>query len=108
MNNTAEVALLRITVLVEEKKTKEGRAFNTYKAVTKNGALVDLKFRKEIKDLPTKKSVIIVHPDKINEAKNTAYPTWWVAEVEAIEDWERNVTANRKRVNEVFGDGSEE
>ena len=106
MSNTA--SLLRITVLVEEKKTKEGRAFNTYKAVTKNGALVDLKFRREVKELPTKKCIIVVHPDHINEARNTAYPTWWVGQVEAIEDYERNMEANRKRVAEVFGDSSEE
>ena len=100
--------LIRITVLVEEKKTQDGRAFNTYKAVTKNGALVDLKFRKEVKSLPTEKSVILVHPDNINEARNTQYPTWWVAKVESIEEYTRNVEANRKRVAEVFGDASEE
>lgn len=107
---TESVALIRITVLVEQKKTKEGRSFNTYKAVTKNGALVDLKFRREVPGnlLPTEKSIIVVHPDNINEARNTLYPTWWVAKVEALESWTANQTANRKRVSEVFGESTEE
>ena len=100
--------LIRITVLVEERKTQDGRAFNTYKAVTKNGALVDLKFRKEVKNLPTEKSIILVSPDNINEARNTQYPTWWVSKVEGVEEYSRNLEANRKRVAEVFGDPSEE
>ena len=106
MSNT-NAALIKITVLVEEKKTKEGRTFNTYKALTKNGALVDIKFKKEVKQLPTEKSIITVNPDNINEARNTAYPVWWVSEVESIEPYQRNTEANRKRVAEVFGSSEE-
>lgn len=95
---------IRITVLVDQKKTKEGRTFNVYKAVTKNGALVDLKFRAAVKELPTEKSIIVVNPDNINEARNTAYPVWWVSAVEAIEPFQRNTEANRQRVAEVFGE----
>ena len=97
-----EVALIRITVLGEEKETKTDpkKKFWSYKALTKNGALVDLKFRQEVGNIPKeKKFIIVVHPDKINQARNTYYPTWWVAEVEAFETWEANIATNRKRVN---------
>ena len=114
MSNTAntekEVALLRITVLGEEKPTKDGsKKFWTYKAVTKNGALVDLKFRQEVALVPKKpKFIMVVHPDNINQARNTYYPTYWVAKVETFEEWEANLTANRKRMAEVFGDPTED
>ena len=105
-----DVALLRITVLGEEKETKTEpkKKFWTYKAVTKNGALVDLKFRQVVGNIPKQsKFIMVVHPDNINQDRHCYYPTWWVAEVEAFEDWEANLTANRKRVAEVFGDSEE-
>lgn len=105
MSNT--INLTPITVLVNECKTKDGRTFNTYKAVTKNGAIVDLKFRKEVKNLPTEKSIIWVNEDNVNEQKNAQYPTYWVSQIEFIEPFVRNQEANRKRVREVFGNPSE-
>lgn len=103
----SEVKNYRITVLVEEHKTKEGRTFPTYKAVTKNGALVDLKFRKEVTGIPSEKFIMEVSADKINQARNTQYPTWWVAQVISFEPYTVNLEANRKRVEEVFGDSED-
>ena len=107
VENNEEMPVIRITVLGEERETKADpkKKFWTYKAVTKNGALVDLKFRQEVANVPKeKKFIIVVSPDMINEARNTYYPTWWVAGVIAFESWEANLANNRKRVNDVFGD----
>ena len=108
-NPVEEVALLRITVVGEEKQTKDkSKKFWTYKAITKNGAMVDLKFRQEVGNIPKEsKFIIVVHPDSINQARNTYYPTWWVARVEAFESWSANLIANRQRVAEVFGEASD-
>lgn len=98
----------RIVVIVKESKTKDGRAFPVYQAVTKNGALVDLKFRKEVKNLPTEKSVIIVDAANLQEQKRTQFPCWWVYEIDAIEPFKVDTAANEKRVADVFGDPIED
>ena len=98
----------RIVVIVKEAKTKDGRVFPVYQAVTKNGALVDLKFRKEVKELPTAKSIITVDAANINEEKRTAYPCWWVAKIDSIEPFKVDTAANEKRVADVFGDPIED
>lgn len=72
-------------VEVKEMTSKEGRKFTVYKALDKNGKLLDTKFRKEVKNLPTEPCTLIVDSDKCNVTKNTLYPTVWIAEIKAIE-----------------------
>ena len=72
----------RIKVLVYEKQTKEGKKFNTYKTVSKNGRLMDVKFRKEVKDLPEKNCFAVIACDNMNIDSNREYPVLWVNAVE--------------------------
>jgi len=99
---------IEIKIQVKEMKTKDGRAFNSYKAVTKNGALVDLKFRKAIKNLPEKNCWIVVDSTKVSEDKTKEYPCWWIEEIIEIKETKVNSEANAKRALEVFGDPDEE
>ena len=93
-----------IKVYVEEKCTADGRKFNAYRTVTKNGRKITCKFRKEVKDVPTEDALVTVKVDNMNMQKNSEYPCLWVS---AIESWEPmkngvNVEANRKTINEWF------
>ena len=78
---------------VKEMTSKEGRKFTVYKSLTKDGKLIDTKFRKEVKDLPTGPCMLVVDSDQCNVTKNTQYPTLWIKEVKAIEPFVRESNA---------------
>lgn len=93
----------KIKILVQE-RTSNGKKFNTYKTTTKNGRLMDVKFRKEVKNLPTKNCYAIIYVDDMNVDKNRQYPVLWVKAVESYETIEANTSIeNKKQLDEIFG-----
>ena len=72
---------VKLRVRVKRITTKDGRTFNAYETIGKNGTRINIKFRKEVKNLPSEDSYIIVPVEKMNYAKNTIYPTIWVHEI---------------------------
>lgn len=72
---------LKLRVKVKRITTKDGKTFDVYETVGKNGMRITVKFRKEVKNLPEKDSFIVVSLDKMNYAKNTIYPTIWIHQV---------------------------
>lgn len=80
----AKVKYLEIPVLVKELETKEGKKFNVYKAVQNNGKLIDLKFRREVKNLPEQNCIIRVLPENVNIDKTRRYPALWCKKIEEI------------------------
>lgn len=72
---------LKLRVKVKRITTKDGKTFDAYETVGKNGMRITVKFRKEVKNLPEKDSFIVVPLDKMNYAKNTIYPTIWIHQV---------------------------
>lgn len=89
MGNTYE-----IKVKVTEVTSQDGRKFNTFKAVQKDGRLVDLKFTKECKNVPPKSCTIVVPKDKINLDKNREYPCYWCKEILKIKESDKNKAVN--------------
>ena len=71
----------------EDKETQKKKKFTVYKAVTKGGKLIDLKFTSNCFNKPTKPCYILVHPNHWNVQKNLKFPVLWVSEVEEIEDF---------------------
>ena len=93
----------RVKIIVQEKKTSDGKKFNTYKAVTKNGRLVDCKFRKEVKELPTETCYAVIGVDDMNLQKNTEYPVLWVSAVQGYDKLDEvAIENNRKAIEEIF------
>lgn len=93
----------RIKITVATKKTADGREFNTYKATTKNGRLIDVKFRKEVKNLPEKTCYAIINVDDMNVVRNTEFPVMWVKAVQGYESLDDVSTEqNRKVINDMF------
>lgn len=93
----------KIKITVAEKTTADGKKFNTYKATTKNGRLIDCKFRKEVKNLPEKTCYAIINVDDMNVVRNTEFPVMWVKAVQSYEDLtEVSAERNRKAIDELF------
>ena len=93
----------RIEILVEEKKTAEGKRFNTFKAFTKNGRKIDVKFRKEVKNLPEGNCYAVIGVDNMNVDKSKRFPVLWVSQVESYEDVsEVRAENNKKQLDELF------
>lgn len=100
MSNTT--TKLKVTVI--ERTTKDGRKFNAYRTYSKNGRATDLKFRKEVTNLPTKNCYIVVNEDDINLNTTGEYPVCWVKAIQAIEDFETaNAESNRAKIRDYFG-----
>lgn len=72
---------VKLRIRVKRITTKDGRTFDAYETIGKNGTRINVKFRKEVKNVPTEDSCIIVPINKMNYAKNTIYPTIWVHEI---------------------------
>lgn len=75
---------LKIKVIVREATTKDGRKFNYFKVVEKNGKLRTVKFTKAVTKTPERDCHIIVNSDKINLQSNVEYPCYWVQEIKEI------------------------
>lgn len=101
----ANATTLKIKVYVEDRKSNDGRPFQSYKVVTaKNGVKVTAKFTKDVNNKPTKSGFLYVDIDKINEQKNAEYPTVWISEILGFEEFgSSDVEANRARMREMFG-----
>lgn len=94
-----------IKVRVQERKTKEGRAFKVYKAVTKNGRLIDCKFRRDCNMIPEADCKIIVNDGACNMQRNTEFPVLWVSEIVEIRPLSGadNAAANAAELADMFG-----
>ena len=75
---------VKLRIRVKRITTKDGRTFDAYETIGKNGTRINVKFRKEVKNVPTEDSYIIVPIEKMNYAKNTIYPTIWVHEITSV------------------------
>lgn len=94
----------KIKITVTERKTNDGKSFNSYKATTKNGNLIDVKFRKDVKNLPVKTCYAIIGVDNMNIDRKKEYPVMWVSAVEGYEDIaEAQAENNRKVIEDYFG-----
>jgi hypothetical protein len=100
------MAIIEIKVKVFEKLTKEGKKFNTFKAVLKNGAFMDLKFRKEVTRLPKTDSILLVEDTDMNVDENRLYPCVWVSDVKEIKAYEVEKKLDPK-VKALFIDNSD-
>lgn len=88
----------RIKIKVQTKKTSDGRTFKTYKTVTKNGRVIDCKFRKEVA-APNEDCYITCPVDKMNMQKNVEYPCLWVSQIDKVEPIGGEMTAEQAAAN---------
>lgn len=91
----------QIELIVKELKTKEGKAFRAYKAVTVDGKLMDVSFTREVKNLPEKNCIIEVANENMNLDKNRKFPKLWVKKIESIKEFQKQ--EHDKDLDELFG-----
>lgn len=96
----------RIKLLVKTRQTSDGRKFTAYKTVTKNGRLIDCKFRKEVTNIPAADCFIICNVDDMNMQRNSEYPVLWVSAIQATEPigtvTEEQRISNAEQINAMF------
>ena len=76
----------KIEILKRTITTKEGKSFDAFKAVQKDGKLIDLKKKKEVKNLPSESCFMFVEKENLNVNRSGKYPVVWVAKVEKYEE----------------------
>lgn len=96
-----KMKVCKIELIKKTATTKDGRNFNTFKGVQKDGKLIDVKFTKDVKNVPNESGIIVVPVDKINIDKNRKYPVCWVKE---IKEFEPKSTTLNTDVTEIFGE----
>ena len=96
----------KIEILVEERTThKDGKEkkFNTYKSFTKNGRKIDVKFRSDVKNLPTEHCYAVINVEDMNVDNSGRFPVLWVKEVQSYESVEETRKENnKKKIDEYF------
>lgn len=98
-----------IRIIIEEKiKNADKKPFNAYKAVLKDGTLVDARFTMEVKNLPVlekgqkkRKCTIYVLPGKSNLSYKKEYPVLWISQIEHITYGKTQTDAEEEE--ELFG-----
>ena len=102
VENKKEEKQYQIEILVRSVKTKDGKkSFNAYKVVEKSGALVDLSFTREVKDLPASNGYITVKASQINKQNNLRFPKYWVKGYVKFEP--KQLVIDTTSLDEAFG-----
>lgn len=93
----------KFKIKVTQKKTADGRTFNTFKTFSKNGRAIEVKFRKEVKNIPEKDCFIIVPADDAHLNTSGEYPVMWVKSIsETLDLASESAESNRKKLSEYF------
>lgn len=71
----------QIKVIARECKCKDGRTFTAYRAVQKDGTLIDCRFRRSVTDIPTGNFIMTVNKGDANISKAREFPCLWVSSV---------------------------
>lgn len=89
-----EVSVKTVRFAGEEKE----ESFLAYKGFTKKG-WIDLKFTKEVKEVPTRNGFIYVESENVNVNRTGRFPVIWVKKIEKFEE----ITFTQK-IEDYFGD----
>lgn len=100
--NGPKVYELEIKVVEMETLDKK-KKFNAYKVLGKDGRYMDLKFRKEVENLPKENGLLYVKADAISIDKNRKFPATWVHAFVKFVPFSSQRSVD-KRVDEFFGD----
>lgn len=80
--------MYKIKLIVKQGKKQDGTSFDYFKTSDGNGKLVDVRFTKECRNLPSKTSYIFVESKNINLDSKREYPCYWIKKIEKVEDIE--------------------
>ena len=72
---------IEIKIIAQKRATKDGKTFIAYRAVQKDGKLIDCHFRKTCGNLPESNFVIKVNRADVNINRAYQYPKLWVSAI---------------------------
>lgn len=80
--------MLEFEIDCTERVNKEtGEKFLSYRALSKKG-YIDLRFTRDVKDLPNHACKIVVSETKINVNRKSKFPVVWVSEIAEVKEFE--------------------
>lgn len=94
-----------IKLIARTGKTKEGKAFTSFKAVQKDGKLISVHFRRKDEDgkniiMPSASCTMVIDSEFLKINKSKEYPELWV---HAQPEYKETITENStKAVDEAF------
>ena len=71
-------------VIARDIKKEDGTSFTGYRAVQKDGTLIQCRFTKTVTP-PTETSMITVDSANMNVSHKKEYPVLWISQIEEIE-----------------------
>jgi len=92
--------MLKLRVKVGQATNKAtGEKFPTFKTTKKDGKFMNLRFRKEIQDVPVSDCFIYVETENVSIDKNRQYPVLWVHEIDHAEPlFQPNVQQDAQKI----------
>ena len=94
----------KFKIYVTERSTKDGRKFNAYHTFSKNDRRTEVKFNRDVKELPSKTCYVEVEETKCNLNTSGEYPVLYIKEIIKIESLAAgNIEANRNKIKDYFG-----
>lgn len=92
-----------LEIKVVEMETLDGKKkFNAYKVLGKDGRYMDLKFRKEVVNLPKENGLLYVKSENLSIDNNRKFPATWIHAFEKFVPLSSQRTDDKK-VAEFFG-----
>lgn len=81
--NTADVRTVKVIVrhCTVKQGPQAGKNFDAYRAVSKDGTLMDCHFRRAVANIPSENFLMRVDASKMNVSRKYEYPRLWVSEV---------------------------
>jgi len=104
------MAQVRLEIKVEKHKNRETKQeFNSFKTYRKDGKAMDLRFTKEVKEVPLNDCFILVDSQDMNIDENRKFPVLWVKKISGTEaKFQPNAEKNAEKVGEYFEVPTEE
>lgn len=78
--------MYKIKLIVKQGTKKDGKAFDYFKTADENGKLMDVRFTKDVKNVPSKTCFILVDEKDINLDSKREYPCYWIKHIVDIQE----------------------
>lgn len=95
---------IKVKEIEIKKGPNKGKKFDSYRAVQKDGKLIDCRFRQEVKDLPTEDCYIVVDVDNMNYDRSREFPRLWIHAIEEIKQLTDGMNRDTEKaiIDEMF------
>lgn len=79
----------KITLIVKEAKTKEGKSFPVFSTFDKKNKRYKVKFTQEVKNAPNENCMLVFDSANANISEDAYGPVLWISKITGTEKFER-------------------